>query len=147
MKKITLLILFLSVILSAKAQVTSKSENTKSLKDIDSVILKKSSSILNAEMNSLKSATRGIANTSSCDGVLDDLRDAFSALKQIHINCCKGETSLIAGGVVLYKIYKIYNSGCDWDQNPSLYAAALYYRLEYDKWEEKYYCGEDCKNF
>ena len=137
MKKLFLFSLLLSTVMALNAQVKTENSGTMTLHELDSLILKDSKSLFKDE--SAGPTSRGIQQQDPCRDAINNLRDAYDALKTIHRNCCRGESSIIASGVIIYKIWKILK-GCNWDDNPRMYAALMYYKLEYDDWQRRNYC-------
>lgn len=146
MKKLFLLLVLIAVFFTSNAQVKSQAEaNTMSLSKLDSLILKKSNTFINLKEKPNVAMTRGVNQQDPCRKALDDLSDLYSNLKVIYKNCCNGESSVIALGIVVYKIWKIWDSTtCIWDDNPRMYAAALYYQLDFDNYKSRFYCPYDC---
>ena len=147
MKKLFLLSLLFAAFITSSAQVKVQAEKseTMSFKELDSLMLKKTKSVIDYNNESTSPVTRGISQQDPCKKALSDLSDLYGSLKTIYRNCCRGESSVIASGVVLYKIWKLWDStSCIWDDNPQMYAAALYYQIDFENFKKRSYCSYDC---
>lgn len=145
MKHFTLILSFLLIISSIKAQDTSKinDQNPVNYSKLDSLVVSKIKLHLDNTGVTSSIKTRGV-NQDPCYSDMQNLKSAFANLKQAYINCCRNESGNLPVLRALAYIYLITsNPNCSWGVKE--YALLAYYWLDYNQLRDRFNCPP-CSN-